>query len=178
MDGQDVALIRATVVDVYGVPVHDSIDNITFKVSDGPARLVGVGNGDPANRDPNHVAWKPAYHGLVRAIFQVTLVAAGTASERAMTAAINVDAGAGLLSSSLHQGSAVAAGIPGSFSVSAMTEGIPAVHMSVALSVNPADDPLNVAAASVALESAESRLSCSSLVGAGAGGLHGRRPGG
>eukprot|EP01047_Picozoa_sp_COSAG01_P043012 COSAG01_NODE_3793_length_5690_cov_6.048650_3_plen_388_part_00 len=147
MDGQDVALVRATVVDAHGVPVHDSITNITFWVSSGPARLVGVGNGDPANRDPNHVEWKPAYHGLARAIIRVTLVAAGTASERAMTERVNVDAGAGPCSSSVHQG----ATIPSSFTVSATAEGLPAVHLSIPLSTQPGDDPMNVAAASVGL---------------------------
>ena len=150
MDGQDVALVRATVVDAHGVPVHDSTANVTFRVSGGPARLVGVGNGDPANQDPNHAEWKPAYHGLVRAIFRVTLLAAGTASERALVAAINVDAGAGPGSSRVHQ-SASGAAIPGSFTVSATAAGLPGAHLVVPLSTRPEDAPLNVAAASVAL---------------------------
>jgi hypothetical protein len=154
MDGQDVALVRATVVDAHGVPVHDSIANITFRVSNGPARLIGVGNGDPANRDPNHVQWKPAYHGLARAIFRVTIVAAGTASERAMTKATNIDAGAGPWSSSVHQGDiATISDFSSSFTVSAIAEGLPGgwVHLNVPLSVQPRDAPLNVAAANVAL---------------------------
>lgn len=150
MDGQDVALVRATVVDSRGVPVHDSTANVTFQVSSGPARLVGVGNGDPANQDPNHAKWKPAYHGLVRAIFRATLLAAGTASERAMVAAINVDAGAGPSSSRVHQG-ASGATVPSSFTVSATAAGLPSAHLTVPLSTRPEDDPLNVAAASVAL---------------------------
>ena len=154
MDGQDVALIRATVVDVYGVPVHDSIDNITFKVSDGPARLVGVGNGDPANRDPPTTAVLPAYHGLVRAIFRVTVLAVGAVSDRAMTKAVNVDAGAGPRSSSVHQGDVgtISDG-NSSFTVSAIAHGLPGgwVHLNIPLSIQAKDAPLNVAAASVAL---------------------------
>jgi len=71
MDGSDVALIRATIVDANGVVVHNSSANVTFSVTDdGPARIVGVGNGDPADHTPAHASWKPCYHGLARAIVQ------------------------------------------------------------------------------------------------------------
>jgi hypothetical protein len=43
LDGEDVALVRATVVDAAGVVVHDSTANVTFSVSAGPARVLGVG---------------------------------------------------------------------------------------------------------------------------------------
>ena len=38
----------------------------------GPGRIIGVGNGNPACHDPNHANWRNAYHGLARAIVQVT----------------------------------------------------------------------------------------------------------
>ena len=40
LDGADVALVRATVVDARGVPVADSRLNISFGVTRGPAWLV------------------------------------------------------------------------------------------------------------------------------------------
>ena len=58
LDGADVALVRATVVDENGMIVEDSTVNVTFDVTSGPGRLVGVGNGDPGDHDPNHVNWK------------------------------------------------------------------------------------------------------------------------
>ena len=87
---------------------------------------------------------------VANACGRVTLLAAGTATERALTASVNVDAGAGPLSSSIHDGGGTEA-IPGKFVVSAVAEGLPVVHLSVPLSAHPRDSPLSVAAASVAL---------------------------
>ncbi len=148
LDGQDVALIRASVVDTNGVVVHDSTANITFSVSKGPARLVGVGNGDPANIEPNKAPWKSAYHGLVRAIFRTTLIATGSVQYLEMLAAVNPDAGTGPLSSSvLAEGSTA----PDSFEITATSPGLASAKLTIPLSVNPKDDPLKVAAASVGL---------------------------
>jgi hypothetical protein len=41
LDGQDVALIRATVVDAAGHTVHNAAHNITFEIVSGPGRIVG-----------------------------------------------------------------------------------------------------------------------------------------
>ena len=78
-DGQDVALVRCVVVDSSGRMVPGASNNVTFSVS-GPAKVYGVGNGDPANLTPDKVGqedlpyggvWAvPAYMGLVRAIVQ------------------------------------------------------------------------------------------------------------
>jgi len=153
-DGEDVALVRATVVDSEGVTVHSSTLNITFRVTVGPARVVGVGNGDPADHDPNHAAWKRAYHGLVRAIFRSTVVATGTAESRVLAAAVNLDAGAGPRSSTIatapSSSSVGVEAVPAtSFTVTAVAQGLPTAHLIIPLSTNPADAPLNVAAASV-----------------------------
>lgn len=146
LDGQDVALIRASVVDDGGFIVHNSTANITFSVSDGPARIAGVGNGDPANQDPNHVSWKPAYHGLVRAICQVTLNAAGSTADRELMAAINTDAGAGPLSSRVATGNL---SHPTSFTVTARAPGLRSASLTVPVSSDARDDPIRVAARSV-----------------------------
>jgi len=34
--------------------------------------IIGVGNGNPTCHEPNHASWRSAYHGLARAIVQVT----------------------------------------------------------------------------------------------------------
>eukprot|EP01048_Picozoa_sp_COSAG05_P006414 COSAG05_NODE_414_length_10051_cov_120.012158_10_plen_80_part_00 len=55
VDGRDVALLRATIVDAKGNPVLDATDKVTFAIKSGPGFLAGVGNGDPACQEPNQV---------------------------------------------------------------------------------------------------------------------------
>ena len=71
LDGEDVALIRASFVDARGelVPAND---NVTFQVVSGPGYILATHSGSPANLSPNHAAWTPAYHGLARAIIRTT----------------------------------------------------------------------------------------------------------
>ena len=148
LDGQDVTLVRATVVDADGFTVHTSMNNISFAVTNGPARLIGVGNGDPANQDPNHASWRPAYHGLVRAIFQVTLYAAGTAADRELIMAVNKEAGAGPLCSQVATGQQSQ---PTSFTVTAHSNGLLSDSLTIPLSSDESDSPLHVAEMSVPL---------------------------
>ncbi len=54
-DGDDVAVVRVSVVDREGRAVPTASQRISFEVS-GPARLIGMGNGDPGS----HEADKPA----------------------------------------------------------------------------------------------------------------------
>jgi beta-galactosidase len=57
-DGDDVAVVRVSVVDREGRVVPTANQSISFEVS-GPARLIGMGNGDPGS----HEADKPtAFH--------------------------------------------------------------------------------------------------------------------
>ena len=72
MDGQDAGMVSAVVVDSEGHVVPSSFHNVTFSIVSGPGRIIGVGNGNPACHDPNHANWRNAYHGLARAIVQVT----------------------------------------------------------------------------------------------------------
>jgi beta-galactosidase len=53
-DGEDVAVVTVQVVDAQGriVPVADN--QIGFKL-DGPARIIGVGNGDPGSHEPDRM---------------------------------------------------------------------------------------------------------------------------
>ena len=135
-------------MDRYGTVVHNSTVNVSFAVKSGPVRLVGVGNGDPANQDPNHATWKPAYHGLVRAIFQVSINAAGTADDRELIMVLNKEAGMGARCSKIAMGSPVH---PTSFTVTAHADGLRSASLTVPLSRDASDEPMRVAAQSVAL---------------------------
>lgn len=147
LDGEDVALVRATVVDANGVVCADATSNITFAVTSGPGMVVGVGNGDPSSHDPNHATWRPAYHGLVRAIVKVTIDAAGSASDRALLAAVNVEAGVGAGTSTILQGSN--ANAPTQMVVQATAPGLASASVTIALSTDPSASALATAAASV-----------------------------
>lgn len=147
LDGSDVALIRASIVDAAGALVRDSTLPVTFAVESGPGVVWGVGNGDPANQDPNNAASRVAYHGLVRAIVKTTIDASGSDADRALKAAVNVEAGLAPSSSSVWLGPAASA--PTSITVTASAPGLPTSTLSIPLSVNPADAVRAVAAASV-----------------------------
>ena len=91
LDGQDAALLRATVLDTNGRQMMRATDTVTFRVLSGPGRVQGTHNGDPhASRVPNSSPWHPAYHGLVRAVVRVTSVAARSSAERAALARVDI----------------------------------------------------------------------------------------
>ena len=150
VDGADVALLRAAVLDAQGNVVLDSTLNISFAVTAGPGFVAGVGNGDPACQEPSQASWRSAYHGLARAIVRVTVDASGSAADRALRAQVNVEAGRGAAarSSTILQGAA--SGAPTSITVQASAPGLAPVSFVVPLSVDPADSVLAVAAASIA----------------------------
>ena len=89
LDGQDVGLLRAEVVDAAGRVVPSATHNITFAVLSGQGRIIGVGNGDPTNHQPNTVAWRDAFHGLARGLVQVTANAAS--DDRDMLLEVDTD---------------------------------------------------------------------------------------
>jgi hypothetical protein len=100
------------------------------------------------------VAWRSSYHGLTRAIIRVTIDASGTPAERALRAAVNPDAGKGdaSRSSTVLQGDASVA--PKTIEVTASAAGLTMGSFTVPLSVDPKDEVLAVAAASVGLADA------------------------
>ena len=148
LDGQDVALVRAVIVDGSGVLVQNSVANVTFTVLSGPARVLGCGNGDPADRHPQHAAWKPAYHGLVRAVLQANVRATGSLASRQTEATLNPDAGEGEGSSSISL-EGEASDLPAFVTVAADSPGLPRATLRVPVSADPRHDPLNVAAANI-----------------------------
>ena len=72
LDGQDAGMVSVAIVDSDGQVVPSSTHNVSFSIVSGPGRIIGVGNGNPACHDPNQATWRNAYHGLARAIVQVT----------------------------------------------------------------------------------------------------------
>jgi hypothetical protein len=93
LDGHDVGLVRATVVDAHGNTVPTSTANITFEVMSGPGRVFGVGNGDPKCQLPHQVRWRPAFHGLSRAVVKVTEDASRSVRTLQLIRTIDVESG-------------------------------------------------------------------------------------
>lgn len=71
-DGQDAGMVRAEVVDAKGNLVTSSSHNISFTITSPTGRILGVNNGDPGCHEPDKASWRSAYHGLARAVVQVT----------------------------------------------------------------------------------------------------------
>jgi beta-galactosidase len=89
----DVAVIRVEVVDKAGhvVPRGDALVHFALE---GPARLIGVGNGDPNSHEPDQASQRRAFNGLAQAIVQTD----GTAGPvRLMASAQGLNAGAAAL---------------------------------------------------------------------------------
>ena len=73
-DGEDVAVTVAQVVDRQGRVVPVAANQISFKIA-GPARVIGVGNGDPSCHEPDKPASptagnRSAFNGLCMALVQ------------------------------------------------------------------------------------------------------------
>jgi beta-galactosidase len=68
-DGEDVAMFSVEVQDAKGrtVPITDNL--VTFHVT-GPAHVIGVGNGDPADQSPDKASERKAFSGYCMAIVQ------------------------------------------------------------------------------------------------------------
>ena len=93
LDGQDTGMVHAAIRDSNGNLVNMASNNITFKIVSGPGRIVGVGNGNPACHEPNQATWRSAYHGLARAIVQVTMDQASPQLHRKRLMQIDRDGG-------------------------------------------------------------------------------------
>ena len=152
LDGSDVALVRASVVDAGGNVCGDAAVRIAFGVSAGPGRVWGSGSGDPSDHEHPNAASRVTYHGLARAVVRAALVGAGSDAERAALAYVNVDAGVGGGGGSgagtapiLPPGQAP----PTVITVTASAPGLASASIDIALSVDEADSVLSVAAASV-----------------------------
>ena len=93
LDGQDAGMVSAAIVDAQGRVVSSATNNITFGIVSGPGRIIGVGNGDPFCHEPNKASWRSAYHGLARAVIQVTENTAISSHKRRLLRQIDRDGG-------------------------------------------------------------------------------------
>jgi len=68
-DGEDLSVVVAQIVDAAGrlVPIADN--EVAFAVT-GPARIIGVGNGDPSSHEPDRASKRRAFSGLCMALVQ------------------------------------------------------------------------------------------------------------
>lgn len=146
LDGEDVALLRATVVDANGTPCEDASLPVTFTVTSGPGFVWGSGSGNPSDHDAFHAPTRTTYHGLARAVVRAALVGAGSDGERAALAYVNVEAGKGVSTASILGGGATP---PTSMTITASSPGLTPATFVVPLSVDPMDSVLEVAKRSV-----------------------------
>ena len=148
LDGQDAALLRATVLDANGRQMMLATDTVTFRVVSGPGRVQGTHNGDPHAHAPNNSPWHPAYHGLVRAVVRVTSVAARSSMERTALARIDVHGpmAAGEQAEPVEQATAATEPIV----VEASAPGLAPARISIAVSTDPAADGILAVAVAAA----------------------------
>ena len=94
LDGRDVALLRASLVDGNNALVSGgSPARVTFRVLSGYGKIVGSGNGNPTSHERLHSPSVATFGGLARGVLQAS---ADCASEHLETIrAVDVDGGIG-----------------------------------------------------------------------------------
>jgi beta-galactosidase len=70
-NGEDVTIVKAAIVDVYGVVVPNAQNKVEFKIS-GVGNLIGTGNGNPMEHDSDKTNWSNAFNGYCIGIIQST----------------------------------------------------------------------------------------------------------
>ncbi|MGN6208613.1 beta-galactosidase GalA [Asticcacaulis sp.] len=66
----DIVVLKAEVFDNAGVVVPKA-DNLVFFDVEGPAEVIGVGNGNPTSHEPDKALYRKTFNGLAQAILQV-----------------------------------------------------------------------------------------------------------
>lgn len=70
-DAEDVAVVKVEIVDAQGRLVPTADNHVQFALR-GPARLIGVGNGDPSSHEDDKAPQRKAFNGLCAALLQTT----------------------------------------------------------------------------------------------------------
>ena len=153
-DGQDVALVRAELLDSGGrlVSPRENSTNATvsFSVASGGGRILGTISGSPWDQPLDEPQFDqtgasyPAHYGMLRAFVQSTRVCAGTKAERARLKAIHVDAGRD--GTSQIGADASCNKHPDDILVLARAEGMPLATLRIPMTNDVASLPMAVAA--------------------------------
>jgi hypothetical protein len=141
LDGNDVAMLRATVVDSAGHRVVLASTNISFRVLSGPGYIQGAHNGDPHNHQPNNSPWVSAWHGLARGFVRVTSTAGRAARERELLRQIDTIGPMSLRALPEHSSA-------DPIVVEASADGLAPIQLSIPTSIDAAASVLAVAEAS------------------------------
>lgn len=140
LDGQDVALVRATIADAKtGQIMHLASNNVTFSVVSGPGFIQGTANGDPSSYQPHTSTSQTAYHGLVRAVIRVTSIAGLPSSQKELLQAVHGPDFFGKPGPSLTQDEDII--------IEATSPGLATVRLRIPTSKDPSTSVLAVAAA-------------------------------
>ena len=98
-DGEDTAMIRATLLDSAGGLAVEAMDEIVFAIGSGEGKLWATHSGNPAadmNKNPVHGNTRAAYHGLARAYVRSSSDRATAPAHRRRLREIDVDGGGAL----------------------------------------------------------------------------------
>jgi len=68
-DGEDVAMFAVEVQDAQGRPMPTADNQVSFRAT-GQGAVIGVGNGDPTNHEPDGASSRKAFNGLCMALVQ------------------------------------------------------------------------------------------------------------
>ena len=68
-DGEDVSLVRVSIVDAEGRTVPTATNQVQFRL-EGPGEIIGVGNGDPSSHEADKSIQRSAFNGLALVIVQ------------------------------------------------------------------------------------------------------------
>ena len=68
-DNQDVAVVQVSVLDEKGRVIPDANNRVSFKL-EGPGRILGVSNGNPADHDPDRASERNAFNGHCMVLIQ------------------------------------------------------------------------------------------------------------
>jgi beta-galactosidase len=156
LDGEDVALVRASLLDSKGDLATNAMSNITFSVVpsyDATATATAgviwaTHNGDPANTSPSLAPYTPAYHGLARAFVRTTVDHASSPRQRRLMRLIDAEGGTTTRVADPDDPNDIA---PKFLTVKASSPGLDDATIQIPLSTDPSvDSPVAAARASVA----------------------------
>ena len=68
-DGEDVSLVKVSIVDAEGRTVPTAANDVQFRL-EGPGEIIGVGNGDPSSHEADKSIQRSAFNGLALVIVQ------------------------------------------------------------------------------------------------------------